>query len=234
MLHFNPLAIEATQDKWEKRGHAYSSRFEMVKDLTKALKYDLLVKNPYDLVINNSKNVLFAVNIGKTKRVAAGAIVVISSIYTIIMYGALVHSFGSSLRTIAFFTNSNRFQIIACAVRDIGSRIIYFGTSPAQLFFYKIPKGILFDFPCLVNDSVGKISESVFNNFLRPLFKIIKKVIAWNYFQLLMAARVVFDYTSEAFSWTRQNIFKPFWKIKIEPKVNLFRETLKDYRVFAR
>ncbi len=231
MLHFNPLAIKTTQEKW---GHTYSSRFEMVKDLSKALKYDLLVKNPHDLIVNNTKNVIFGDNIKRIKRVAAGAIVALSSIYTTIMYGSFVYSFGSSLRTIAFFTNSNKFQITACAVRDIGSRMIYFGVSPAQFFFYKIPKGILFDFPCLVNNSVGKISESVFNNFLSPLFKIIKKVIVWNYFQLLMAARVVFDYTSEAFTWARQNIFKPFWKIKVEPKVNLFKESIKDYRVFAR
>jgi len=234
MLYFNPLAIKTTQEAWSQ---VHSSKFRMIKDLSKALKYDLLVKNPHDLIVNNSKDVLFADNnISKTKRAAAGAIVVLSSIYTIIMYGSFVYSFGSSLRTIAVFTNSKKIELAAYAVMEVGSRAIHFGSFPAQYLFYKIPKGILFGFPSFVSNSINKASvicKFVFDNFLTPLFKIIKKVLVWNYLQLVMAVRIVFDHTAEAFNWARHNVFSPFWKVSVEPRVNLLKETLKGYNVFA-
>jgi len=233
MLHFNPLAIKTVQEKWK---NSYPSKLEMFSALSSALKYDLMVKNPYDLIIANSKNVLFADNVCKTKRVAAAAIVALSIFYSAIMYGAFVYSFASSLRTVAVFTNFKKLEMVADSVRELGSRVINFGVSPVQHVFYNVPKGILIGIPLFISSSVNKaatVYKAIFDSFLTPIFGIIKKVVAWNRLQLIMAVRVVFDYTYDVFNWTKSNVFNPFWKLRVEPKIALAKEALEGYVVFA-
>jgi hypothetical protein len=226
-LYFNPLAFDTVQEKWNVK---YSSKINKVKDLIKALKYDILIKNPYDLIISNSKKI-FSSQKSKVEKVAASTIVILSFIYTNLLYSCFIFSFTATFQKIAFFSNSVKLIQITASINNVAGGLILIWTKPFKFVLYEIPKQLMKKLPLFLKNSIDKVCQFttfVFTNILVPFFKLLKKIVFWNQFQILLTARMIFDKSYKIYDLAYQNLLAPFWVNRIKPKMNRLTENIKN------
>jgi len=228
-LYFNIFSIDTARDRWNQ---TYSSNFEKATNIVKALEYDLLIRNPYNLTVENTKNIILNENASKVERAAAVALVVFAYSYTLMLYSFFIYSIGFSINGIATLTNSKHLTTLAALVDGIAKKTQLLASAPMKFLFYKIPKKIFKTSPVFLNfiiDKVCRVKTFVFDIILIPFFRIVMKVLLWEYLQMILVARIVFDKTSEICDWTFKNILNPFWKNRIGPRIDQLKKTTESF-----
>ncbi len=168
-ITYNPFSLTTAKNGWNEQNSSSISRG--CKAAVGAV-YDIYVKNPYDLTVGNFR--AFS-NTSETKtKVAAGAIVIFASLYTLMLYGTTFHLQGRILQTLGSKAGIAALSKTGEMLKNLGTKIFVAGAVPVYGVFYALPKQLILSLPKIVKEVAAKITQLagwIFHNVLQPLWE---------------------------------------------------------------
>ena len=218
-MHYNPFSLTTAIESWNNKAQAIPSKLWKASS---GAVYDIYVKNPYDLIVGNIKN-LSNPNFTHTtlQKVAACSIIVFSILFVPILYGTTIHLMGKSIAALGTFSGLTALSNTGASVAKIGKNIFMVGAVPLYVLFYEGPKQIISNIPKFmkaVGERVAMAARWIFQNLLAPIWN---KVIHPGLKLLGRACVKIADSITMAARWIFQNFLAPIWNKVIHPGLKL-------------
>ena len=154
-LYINPFTLNHCM-----KAYQLKSPLGMVKGAA----YDLIIQNPYNLTFANYQ-------IDTPSRVIKYTIIILSALYTSMLYGATIYVTAQSI--LALSPQNSLIKNLAIKVKKLGESLFMIGAIPIYGIFYAFPKYAIKELPKIVHNHLIKISNYIYENVFYPLWKTI-------------------------------------------------------------
>ena len=245
-LHINPFAFSTAQAVWNQ---AVTPLHTKVINTALAAAKDVLIENPYKMTIGNSQKLFAgAASLTLKSRVLGAATVAFSSLYTFMLYGALINFQGRLLLTAGTRLSFPALVKIGEGVKQIGKNLFLTGAVPVYAVAYALPKKIIQITPKVLKFAVEKFAQGVewvikkaqtisgwamdhifkpiWNKAILPAIRVLVRVFNYVGAKINRALNAIAHLVETAVKKLFNNFLKPFWNRVIVPLAKLIEKAL--------
>ncbi|MEI8124491.1 MAG: hypothetical protein WCG42_01900 [Parachlamydiaceae bacterium] len=238
-IHFqyNPLAFHTTRNLWNNNKSSLPIK---LPKLILAAAHDIYVKNPYDLIIGNCKNLINSTQPLSIKtKITVSATIAFSSLYTLILYGTAIHLSGRCLLSLGNKTGLNAMSKVGEISKTFGKNVFLAGAVPIYAFVYVVPKHIANSVPKaarLITEKVSFAANWVFKHFIIPIWEkallpAIQGIVKGLRFvtkKIDCVLKKITDLVTSSAKWIFQHILTPLWNKTILPTLKCIKNAFRS------
>ncbi len=192
--------------------------------------YDIFVKNPFELTIANGKKIYQSIgkqDISNTERVAAGMILTVGTMYSLMLYGTTTFTIGHLI------TLSGKGLIVGKKIKDLGESIFLSGAVPTYGLFYALPKYTFNAVTRVFNVMVHVIEKATiwtFNHAIKPLWdKVLYPIFKFAHrtvIKILDLINKAVHTIGKITAWIFNYVIKPLWNKVLYPIFKFAHRTI--------
>jgi hypothetical protein len=225
-FHCNPFQLSTACHQWSQKDR---SCFQRLLGTVKGVVYDLWVKNPYQLIVENGRELKKNYSTLTRKEVlTASSLILLGINYASALYGLSLYALGKSTFYLGLKMCSPLLQSLAMKIAQVGKGLFIFGCLPSYFLCYAIPHWMIQKVSCASHTMVHFVRQValwIFCHVIKPFHQYCLSPIARVLSPCFHRFKVVMDCAVSSLTqhvksvWMKiwVTIFKPFWTKVLAP-----------------